>query len=187
MQPEFDSGAPATSRMTTAPLTAKQNARLRKLVKDELCSRVPRQLHLAPFLKMPQGNLSRFLEGSLGGSAALAIRVAALLDRSVEDVLGLPKMPKLVDDQEERYPSRILAARAAYTDGVPLQHIRAVLSASLHSEGDPGPQWWLKMMIDGHLSKHGNKKDTAWALGQVQPPGWSKGPSREGVKRRKRR
>lgn len=172
---------------STSPLTSEQNARLRKLVKEELCSRIPRQLHLAPFLKMPQGNLSRFLEGSLGGSAALAIRVAALLSRSVEDVLGLPPVLTLVDDDEDRYPSRILAARAAYADGVPLQHIRAVLASTVQGDEDPGPQWWLKMMVDGELTKRGNKKDTARALSKAKPPGVNKDATREGVKSRKRR
>lgn len=172
---------------TTAPLTAEQNARLRKIVKEELCSRVPRQLHLAPFLKMPQGNLSRFLEGSLGGSAALAIRVAALLNRSVEDVLGLPPILPLTDNEEARYPSRILAARAAYADGVPLQHIRAVLSSTVQGDDDPGPQWWLKLMIEGELTKRGNKKDTARALSKSRPPGVNKDATRQGVKPRKRR
>jgi hypothetical protein len=117
------------------------------------------------------------------------MRVASLLNRSVEDVLGVTRGPEFVDDQERRYPSRILAARAAHLDGVPLKHIRAVLSSSLDFDGDPGPVWWLKMMIDGELAKPGNKKDTAWALSYAQPPGWSepKQTTKKSVKRTKKR
>ena len=43
-----------------------QNARLRTIIKSELLTRVPTQLHLAPLLGMPQGNLSRFLDGKVG-------------------------------------------------------------------------------------------------------------------------
>jgi hypothetical protein len=167
-------------------LSPEQNTRLRTIVKDELLSRVPKQLHLAPLLGVPQGNLSRFLDGDTGAGASLAIRVAFLLNRSLEDVLGISGVPALVDDQERRYPSRILAARAAYLDGVPLEHIHAVLATSLRSDGDPGAKWWIKMMKEGHLAKPGNKRDTAWALKQVQP-GWGKAPPRKRVQRRKRR
>jgi hypothetical protein len=167
-------------------LTDAQNARLRQVVKEELCSRVPRQLHLAPFLHMAQGNLSRFLDGQLGGSAALALRVASLLDRPVEQVLGVDPMPEFVDRDQQRYPSRILAARAAYLDGVPLDHINAVLSTVLHDDGDPGPAWWLQMMSDGDLAKPGNRRDTAHALKTSAPPGWRK-PSKKTVKRAKPR
>jgi plasmid maintenance system antidote protein VapI len=170
-----------------AHLTDKQNARLRTIIKDELLARVPKQLHLARLLGVPQGNLSRFLDGRMGAGAPVAFRVAFLLDRSVEEVLGLAPSPELVDEQERRYPSRILAARTAYLEGVPLPQIRAVLNTSLHYDGDPGAHWWLKMMQEGHLAKPGNKRDTAWALKQVQPPGWDKGPARRRVERPKRR
>jgi hypothetical protein len=168
-------------------LTDAQNAKLRQVVQDELCSRVPTQLHLAPFLHIAQGNLSKFLDGQLGGSAALALRVASLLNRSVEEVLGVEPVPEFIDRDERRYPSRILAARAAYLDGVPLDHIRAVLSSSLHHDGDPGPVWWLKMMSDGDLARPGNKRDTARALKAAQPPGWTKATPKKTVKRRKPR
>jgi hypothetical protein len=168
-------------------LTDAQNAKLRAIVQAELCSRVPRQLHLAPFLGVTQASLSRFLDGQTGASAALAMRVASLLNRSVEDVLGVTELPEFVDEQEQRYPSRILAARAAYLDGVPLKHIRAVLSSSLDFDGDPGPVWWLKMMIDGELAKPGNKKDTAWALKHAKPPGWSNNSTNKSVKGAKTR
>ena len=168
-------------------LTPAQNANLRELIKTELCSRVPRQLHLAPFLHMAQGNLSRFLDGQLEESAALALRVASLLNRTVKEVLGVDPIPTFVDRDERRYPSRILAARAAYLDGVPLDHIRAVLSSSLYHDGDPGPVWWLKMMSDGELAKPGNKRDTARALKAAQPPGWSKPSPKKPVKRAKPR
>ncbi|MFZ5863033.1 MAG: hypothetical protein ACOYXR_09365 [Nitrospirota bacterium] len=136
---------------------------------------------------MTQASLSRFLDGQTGASAALAMRVASLLRRSVEDVLGVADVPDFVDDQERRYPSRILAARAAYLDGVPLKHIRAVLSASLDFNGDPGPVWWLKMMTEGELAKPGSKKDTAWALSYAQPPGLREQRTKRGVKRTKKR
>jgi len=139
---------------------------------------------LARLLGIAQGNLSKFLDGEVGGSAALALRVAFLLSRSVEDVLGAGSPPDLVDDQERRYPSRILAARAAYLDGVPLRRIRAVLSSSLRFE--PGSERWLKMMKNGQFGKRENKKDTAWALEQVRP-GWPEAAVRRRVERGKAR
>lgn len=170
--------------------TDEQNARLRRAVMEELSPRVPQQLYLAPLLNMSQPSLSRFLDGS-GATGPVAIRIAILLNRSVEELLGLPEILKLEDPQEKRYPSRILAARAAYADGVPLSNIRAVLAATVPG-ADPGPQWWSKMMIDGEMTKHGNKRDTdltlkqAAALGvprQMQP----KDPPPKAVKRRKPR
>ncbi|HTQ03199.1 MAG TPA: hypothetical protein VMI54_05060 [Polyangiaceae bacterium] len=169
-----------------AHLTDDQNARLRQIVRTELCSRVPKQVPLAKLLGIAQGNLSKFLDGQLGGSAALALRTAALLNRSVEDVLGAGMPPDLIDEQERRYPSRILAARAACLDGVPLQQIRAVLASALQFDGDPGSERWLKMMNDQQFAKRGNKKDTAWALDQVRP-GWPKAAGRRRVERGKSR
>jgi hypothetical protein len=160
-----------------AHLTDDQNVRLRRIVRTKLCTRVPKQVPLARLLGIAQGNLSKFLDDEVGGSAALVLRVAFLLNRSVEEVLGAGTPPDLVDDQERRYPSRILAARAAYLDGVPLRQIRAVLASSLRFDGDPGSERWLKMMNDEQFAKRGNKKDTAWALDQVRP-GWSKSRAR---------
>jgi hypothetical protein len=178
--PAPDTCWPMPSKSTH--LTDQQNDRLRAIIKSELCNRVPRQLHLAPLLGMPQGNLSRFLDGHVGVSAAIALRVAFLLNRPVEDILGIEQVPDLTDPQEQRYPSRILAARAAYLDGVPLANIRAVLSASLRYDGDPGAHWWRKMMVEGHLAKPGRKKDTDWALSHVQvnPGQWTKPRARRG-------
>jgi hypothetical protein len=169
-----------------AHLTDEQNARLRHIIQTELCTRVPRQIPLARLLGIAQGNLSKFFDGQVGGSAALVLRVAFLLNRSVEEVLGAGTAPDLVDEQAHRYPSRILAARAAYLDGVPLQQIRAVLSSSLRFDGDPGSERWLKMMKDEQFAKRGNKKDTTWAIEQVRPS-WPKARGRRRVERAKSR
>lgn len=148
-----------------------QNARLRTLVHKELLARVPTQLHLAPLLGMHQGNLSRFLDGKVGVQAAIAFRIAFLLNRSLDDVLGTSSADVLNDPEEERYPTRILAARAAYLDGVPTEQIKAVLSSTLRFEHDPGAQWWLRLMNLKQFAKRGNKNDTAWALKQLPLPG----------------
>lgn len=148
-----------------------QNARLRTLVRKELLARVPTQLHLAPLLGMHQGNLSRFLDGKVGVQAAVAFRVAFLLNRSLDDVLGTSSADVLNDPEEERYPSRILAARAAYLDGVPTEQIKAVLSSTLRFDADPGAQWWLRLMNLKQFAKRGNKHDTAWALKQLPQAG----------------
>jgi hypothetical protein len=169
-----------------AHLTDEQNARLRHIIRTEFCPRIPRQVPLARLLGIAQGNLSKFFDGQVGGSAALVLRVAFLLNRSVEDVLGAGSRPELVDEQEHRYPSRVLAARAAYLDGVPLRQIRAVLASSLRFEGDPGSERWLKMMKDEQFAKRGNKKDTSWAIEQVRP-GWPKAGGRPRVERAKSR
>jgi plasmid maintenance system antidote protein VapI len=147
-----------------------QNVRLRAIVKSELLPRVPAQLHLAPLLGMHQGNLSRFLDGKVGVGAAIAFRIAFLLARSLDDVLGVNSAETLSDPEEKRYPSRILAARSAYLDGVPIEQIRSVLSASLRYEEDPGAQWWLKLMHLKRFAKRGNKQDTDWALKQLPKP-----------------
>lgn len=148
-----------------------QNTRLRTLVRKELLTRVPTQLHLAPLLGMHQGNLSRFLDGKVGVQAAIAFRVAFLLNRSLDDVLGTRSADVLNDPEEQRYPSRILAARAAYLDGVPTEQIKAVLSSTLRFEEDPGAPWWLKLMNLKQFAKRGNKNDTDWALKQLPRPG----------------
>jgi len=134
---------------------------------------------------MPQGNLSRFLDGQLGATAPIVLRIALLLNRSVEDVLGIPRAAELIDPQEWRYPSRILSARAAYHEGVPLPQIRAALSASLRYDGDPGALWWLKMMREGHIAKPGTKRDTDWALKQVKVT-WDKPLKTPGAKSKRR-
>ncbi|HEX2872263.1 MAG TPA: hypothetical protein VHP33_13420 [Polyangiaceae bacterium] len=156
-----------------------QNARLRAIIKSELLTRVPTQLHLAPLLGMPQGNLSRFLDGKVGVGATVALRVAFLLNRSLDDVLGIGAADTLSDPEEHRYPSRILAARAAYLDGVPVAQIRSVLSSSLRYDQDPGAQWWSKLMHLKRFAKRGNKQDTDWALKQLpQPSAKTRAPSR---------
>jgi len=166
-------------------LSPDQNAHLCRLIKAELAPRIPKQYQLAAVLGMAQSNFSNFLEGIKGASIALAVRVAILLDRTIEDVLGLPPMPALKDEQERRYPTRILAARAAYLDGVPLNRILPVLTASLKYEGDPGVDWWMKMMRSKALAMPGSKKDTERAIKLVES-GQTKGTARSRVKTRKR-
>ena len=80
----------------------------------------PMQYQLAAVLGMAQSNFSSFLDGIKG---ALAFRVAFLLECLVEDALGMPCLPALEGEQVRRYPTCILAARAAYVDGVPLSRI----------------------------------------------------------------
>jgi plasmid maintenance system antidote protein VapI len=163
-----------------------QNARLRAIVRNELLSRVPTQLHLAPLLGMHQGNLSRFLDGKVGVGAAIALRIAFLLNRSLDDVLGINSAETLTDAEEHRYPSRILAARSAYLDGVSVEQIRSVLSSALRYDQDPGAQWWLKLMHMKRFAKRGNKQDTAWALKQL-PHSSAKARAKPEVARRVRR
>lgn len=156
-----------------------QNARLRTLVREELLTRVPKQLHLAPLLGMHQGNLSRFLDGKVGVQATIALRIAFLLNRSIDEVLGAGSTTVLHDREEARYPSRILAARAAYLDGVPVEQIKAVLSSTLRYDEDPGAQWWQRLMNQKRFAKRGNRQDTDWALKQLpRPPSKAAGPRR---------
>jgi plasmid maintenance system antidote protein VapI len=156
------------------------------VIKAKLVPRVPKQYQLAAVLGMAQSNFSSFLDGIKGASIALAFRVAFLLDCPVEDVLGMPRMPALADEQERRYPTRILAARAAYLDGVPLTRIVPVLSSSLKYEGDPGVDWWMKMMRSKSLTKPGSKDDTQRAIKLVEA-GPTKAIARPRVKARKRK
>lgn len=72
---------------------ARHNARLFGPGSRRFRGRVPKQVPLARLLGVAQGNLSKFLDGEVGGSAALALRTAALLNRSVEDVLGAGTPP----------------------------------------------------------------------------------------------
>jgi plasmid maintenance system antidote protein VapI len=167
-------------------LTPEQNSYLCELIKAKLVPRIPKQYQLASVLGMAQSNFSSFLDGIKGASIALAFRVAFLLDCRVEDVLGIPRMPALADEQERRYPTRILAARAAYLDGVPLTRIVPVLSSSLKYEGDPGVDWWMKMMRSKSLTKPGSKDDTQRAIKLVEA-GPTKAIARPRVKARKRK
>jgi plasmid maintenance system antidote protein VapI len=167
-------------------LTPEQNSYLCGVIKAKLVPRVPKQYQLAAVLGMAQSNFSSFLDGIKGASIALAFRVAFLLDCPVEDVLGMPRMPALADEQERRYPTRILAARAAYLDGVPLTRIVPVLSSSLKYEGDPGVDWWLKMMRSKSLTMPGSKEETQRAIKLVEA-GQTKAIARPRVKARKRK
>jgi hypothetical protein len=98
----------------------------------------------------------------------------------------MSRMPEFEDDQERRYPTRILAARAAYLDGVPLTRIVPVLSSSLKYEGDPGVDWWLKMMRSKSLTMPGSKEETQRAIKLVEA-GQTKAVARPRVKARKRK
>src|SRR5450432_655839 len=167
-------------------LTPEQNSYLCGVIKAKLVPRVAKQYQLAAVLGMAQSNFSSFLDGIKGASIALAFRVAFLLDCPVEDVLGIPRMPALADEQERRYPTRILAARAAYLDGVPLTRIVPVLSSSLKYEGDPGVDWWMKMMRSKSLTRPGSKDDTQRAIKLVEA-GQTKAIARPRVKVRKRK
>ena len=167
-------------------LTPEQNSYLCGVIKAKLVPRVPKQYQLAAVLGMAQSNFSTFLDGSKGTSVALAFRVACLLNCQVEDVIGIPRMPAFEDEQERRYPTRILAARAAYLDGVPLTRIVPVLSSSLKYEGDPGVDWWLKMMRSKSLAMPGSKEETQRAIKLVEA-GQTKAVARPRVKARKRK
>ena len=160
--------SPISSPSRNRDLSDEQNEKLRATVKHQLCSLVPKQYHLSKLLGVSQGNLSKFLDGSKGGSAALALRVAFLLDRPVEEVLGVRRVPGLIDDNGKRYPTRILAARAAYLDGVDPRRIQSALSAILSPKGDPGADAWRKMMVSGDLAQPGTKEDTDWAIEVVR-------------------
>lgn len=149
-------------------LSDEQNERLRAAIKQQLCTLVPKQLHLSKLLGMSQGNLSNFLDGKKGGSAALALRTAFLLDRPVEEILGVHRVPGLIDENGEQYPTRILAARAAYLDGVDVRRIQGALTASLHDDRDPGADAWRKMIASGYLATPGSKEDTDWAIELVR-------------------
>ena len=155
-------------KLRNRDLSDEQNDKLRAAVKEQLCTLVPKQLHLSKLLAVSQGNLSNFLDGRKGGSAALALRVAFLLDRPVEEILGVRRMPGLIDDNGKRYPTRILAARAAFLDGVDPRRIQAALSASLSPKGDPGADAWRKMIASGYLAESGSKADTDWAIELVR-------------------
>lgn len=72
----------------TRHLSAEQTEHLRELVKTELMTRIPKQYQLAAALGIAQGNFSNFLDGTRGATIALALGVAFLLGRPIEDVLG---------------------------------------------------------------------------------------------------
>jgi len=155
-------------KLRNRDLSDEQNEKLRSVVKEHLCTLVPKQLHLSKLLAVSQGNLSNFLDGRKGGSAALALRVAFLLDRPVEEILGVRRMPGLIDEHGKRYPTRILAARAAFLDGVDPRRIKASLSATLDTKGDPGASAWRQMIASGYLAEPGSKADTDWAVELVR-------------------
>jgi len=177
-------------KLRNRDLSEEQNEMLRSAVKEQLCKLVPKQLHLSKLLGVSQGNLSNFLDGRKGGSAALALRVAFILDRPVEELLGVRRMPGLIDGDEKRYPTRILAARAAFLDGVDLRRIQAALSTSLNPKGDPGADVWRKMIASGYLAESGSKADTDWAIELVRTgkdvKKSKKTPKKTGEKRRSR-
>jgi hypothetical protein len=172
-----------TMRKIARDLTPEQSGHLRQLIEDELFPLIPRQYQLAAILGIAQGNFSRFLDGERGGTMAMAFQIAFLLNRAVEDVLGIPPMPTFTDQQERRYPTRILAARAAYLDGVPVSRIVPVLGALLKYEGDPGIEWWMKMMRSKALAMPGSKEETAHAI-EVVAAGLNKAKAKKAKRAR---
>ena len=79
-----------------------------------------------------------------------------------------------------------MAARAAYLDGVPVNRILPVLGALLKYEGDPGIEWWMKMMRSKALGMPGSKEETADAIEFVAARQTKKPkPQRLGTQRRK--
>jgi hypothetical protein len=162
-------------------LSPEQSQFLRALIERELVPRIPKQYQLAAAVGMAQGNFFHFMSGTKGASIVLALRVAYLLNQPVEDVLGLPRIPAFVDDQERRYPTRILAARVAYLEGIPARRILQVLSSSMRYDGDPGVEWWVKIMRSKALASSGSKEHTDWALKLVNPDAIS-APPRKKVK-----
>jgi plasmid maintenance system antidote protein VapI len=170
----------------TRPLTDEQNAKLREVVRSELIRMSPKQVKLARLLGVPQGNLSRFLDGKVGGSAALALRVAFLLDRTVEEVIGAQRVVELVDPEHERYPSRIVAVRAAYLNGVEMRTLVTALTTSVSGDHDPGVDWWLETIESGHLKRTGTKKDSQWAIDLVRAGKFARDPMPAKKARRKK-
>jgi len=167
-------------------LSPEQNKFLRALIETELVPRIPKQYQLAAAVGMAQGNFHHFMDGTKGASIAMALRVAYLLNRPIEDVLGLPRMPDFVDELERRYPTRVIAARVAYLEGIPARRIVQVLSSSLRYDGDPGVEWWVKIMRNKALASGGSKEDTAQAIKRVGL-GASKATPRPRVKPQERK
>jgi len=167
-------------------LSAEQSEHVRELIRTQLQPRIRTQTQLAAALGVVRSNFSFFMDGTRGATIGLALGVAFLLGCPIEDVLGMPRMPTFVDDQERRYPTRILAARAAYMEGVPVNRILQVLSSSLRYDGDPGVEWWVKLMRNPALASTGSKEDTARAIKRVAL-GTGKATPRPRVKTRKRK
>ena len=167
-------------------LSPEQSEHVRELIKTQLQTRIPKQYQLAAALGVANSNFSFVLDGTRGATIGLALGVAFLLGCPIEDVLGMPRMPTFVDEQERRYPTRILAARAAYMEGVPVNRILQVLSSSLRYDGDPGVEWWVKIMRSKSLASPGSKEDTQRAMKLVDP-GAGKAIARRRVKAPKRK
>jgi hypothetical protein len=148
-------------------LSPEQSDHVRELIRTQLQTRIPKKNQLAAALGVANSNFSFFLDGARGATIGLALGVAFLLGCPIEDVLGMPRMPTFVDDQERRYPTRILAARAAYMEGVPVKRILQVLSSSLRYDGDPGVEWWVKLMRNQALATPGSREDTARAIKRI--------------------
>ncbi|MEO7038008.1 MAG: hypothetical protein ABI548_28835 [Polyangiaceae bacterium] len=148
-------------------LSPEQSEHVRELIRTQLQTRIPKQTQLAAALGVARSNFSFFMDGTRGATIGLALGVAFLLGCPIEDVLGMPRMPTFVDEQERRYPTRILAARAAYMEGVPVKRILQVLSSSLRYDGDPGVEWWVKLMRNKALATPGSREDTARAITRI--------------------
>ena len=134
-------------RKIARDLTPGQSDHLRQLVKDELFPLIPKQYQIASILGVAQGNFSRFLDGERGGTMAMAFQ-SRLPSKSRSR--GRARYPADADVHRR--------TRAAVSD-TPLGGARShtlmacpsiaslpVLGALLKCEGDPGIEWWMKMM-----------------------------------------
>jgi plasmid maintenance system antidote protein VapI len=180
---------PTRTKKGNQGISPEQSAHMRQFIRSKLLSRI-QQTQLAAMLGVPHGNFSYFLNETRGGTMSMAFRVAYLLSCPVEDVLGMPRAPTFVDEEEDRYPTRVLAARAAYLEGVSAERIQSALTALLKSGGgesdDPGFEWWMKLMRTKSLGKPGSIKDTTRAKA-LMDAGSAKANLRARVKARTKR
>lgn len=134
-------------------LTREQNDRLREHMRELLRRHDGNQSALAPKLGVTQSTISAFTarDSRQGSSLNVAMRVAELLGKDVNEVLGLPMAAKRVVDLDDRYPNRAEAIAIARRDGFAEEAIAAVQGDRGKSTEDQLVTEWLMAIREEHL------------------------------------
>ena len=142
-------------------LSDEDNERLRQVVRELLNSERfnGNQTRLGKELGKSQPWVSRFISGINGSSYQVALRVAELSGRPLNQILELDLTSSTVaDGAVSRYPNAQAAAVFARSRGISEEAIEAVLTDQLMSDRDPSPDEWLQEMMRCELELRGKIK-----------------------------
>lgn len=105
-----------TKKARARDLTERQAETLRTVIRERIEMLIPAEIDRAELLGINQGGLNRFMDRKQGGSFGVALRVAAMLDQDIMDMLAIEHTEtRFAIDTEaiEEHAALPLIARAA--------------------------------------------------------------------------